>query len=205
VAADSKMPEPNKTINGLKEIYSLSYFSASDTQNPDQAGDIYRWICSDNPEWWSYPGPRKRCTELIDSIKSAPKDWKVGYTKTYPVDYCLSEKAEPHCKLQFTLGIAILVTLLNLFKAILIFYTAIGIKENPLLTMGDAVASFLEKRDETTKGMCLLSVSDVKSHRGYFPAGPKEWTGKVRRWKDVTSRTRRLVTFAMYVLKPNMA
>ncbi|KAF1972724.1 hypothetical protein BU23DRAFT_534554 [Bimuria novae-zelandiae CBS 107.79] len=210
VAADNKMPSPNVTANGTtSDIYAYNSFEATTASNKDEAMNAYSWICSSNPTWkYTY------CSNLVNGIQNAPEQWTVGYkldfnitgsdpytgyrtSPTYPVDYCLSEKAEPRCKIQFTLPIAILVTILNVFKAILIFYTAFGTKEEPLMTMGDAVASFLERQDETTKGMCLLSVRDVKSHKGYFPVGVKAWSGKRRRFKDVTSRTRRAVTFAM--------
>lgn len=45
-------------------------------------------------------------------------------------------------------------------------------KENPLLTMGDAVASFLDKRDPTTKSLSLLSLHDCKAD---YDAGAKPW------------------------------
>ena len=73
------------------------------------------------------------CLNRIGEIKEAPDAWKVNgpilnltiygtysyvsrlnNTSLYPVDYCLSEPAEPHCKLQFVPAIAILVTILNL-------------------------------------------------------------------------------------------
>jgi hypothetical protein len=113
------------------------------------------------------------------------------------IDYCLSEPAEPHCKLHYVLPIAILVTILNLFKAVAIFYTAFGTQDEPILTMGDAVACFLEEKDPTTKGMCLLSVHDVKKSKDYFPVGAREWAGEQRRWKDVTSLRRRITTILM--------
>jgi hypothetical protein len=192
------MPAPNTTANGTAiNIYS------HDAYIPSVAMNSYKWICSDEHK----VGYNTPCSSFINGIQSTPDDWKVGsldtssyyfhVTTTYPVDYCLSEKSEPRCKVQFTRTIAIVVTVLNFLKAILIFYTALGTKENPLLTMGDAVASFLERKDETTRGMCLLSVRDVKAHNQYLLAGPQAWKGGQRRFKDVTSRTRRTVTFAL--------
>lgn len=206
VAADNKMPAPNVTADGRAiNIYAYNKFLASSAKDQIRAMNSYGWICSDI-SYWTFGNSSHWCSTLLSEINKAPDNWRVGETgitfsfsdtPTFPIDYCLSESAEPRCKVQFALSIAILVTILNFFKAVLIFYTAIGTKENPLMTMGDAVASFLEKRDETTKNMCLLSVRDVKSHKHYFPAGPKVWTGKQRRFKDVTSRTRRTVTFIL--------
>jgi hypothetical protein len=40
------------------------------------------------------------------------------------------------------------------------FYVAFFIHDEPLMTIGDAVASFLEKEDITTKNMCLSTRAD---------------------------------------------
>ncbi|KAF9728855.1 hypothetical protein PMIN06_002451 [Paraphaeosphaeria minitans] len=204
VTADEKMPTPNTTDQGTPiNIFSINLYQAEQANYPKTAINLYDWICSGYSDTIAST-PQQPCSTFISGVKSTSGNWKVrgvGYngsssSPAFPVDYCLSEKSEPHCKVQFTLPIAILVTILNFFKAILILYTALRRNGNPLMTMGDAVASFLERTDETTKRMCLLSVRDVKTHDEYFPAGPKAWIGEQRRFKDVTSRTRRTVTFA---------
>ncbi|KAL1610130.1 hypothetical protein SLS60_001795 [Paraconiothyrium brasiliense] len=180
VAADDSMPAPNVTAHGTANIYAWNTFDASAASTMQSAMNSYGWICSDDTKL-SYRAP---CSTLIDAIKSKPDHWKVGHwdgefsntdITTYPVDYCLSEKSEPRCKVQFMLSIAILVTVLNIFKAVLIFYTALGTKENPLMTMGDAVASFLERRDGTTKEILFVTLGVVAGLLGYgvqqLPAG----------------------------------
>jgi hypothetical protein len=68
------------------------------------------------------------------------------------------------------------------------------------MTVGDAVVSFLEDEDLTTKNSCLITIQDVKKLPLFTCAGPKEWTGKQYRWKDATSRSRRLTTFVIFNL-----
>jgi hypothetical protein len=75
------------------------------------------------------------------------------------------------------------------------FFVAFRILDDPLITMGDGVASFLEKADPTTKDMCLLSIHDVRK-KGYHP-GAKEWLNQRFKWKDVASKKRRITTLAM--------
>jgi hypothetical protein len=75
------------------------------------------------------------------------------------------------------------------------FYIAFCIRDEPLITMGDAVASFLEKSDPTTKNMCLLSIRDVRT-RGY-QVGAREWLNERLKWKDVVSKKRRATTLAL--------
>ena len=55
---------------------------------------------------------------------AAPETWQVGNgcndvvagpcgSESWPVQYCLSEPAEPHCKLHFSRAIAITVIIVN--------------------------------------------------------------------------------------------
>jgi hypothetical protein len=69
------------------------------------------------------------------------------------------------------------------------------VPDEPLITMGDAVASFLQKNDSSTKNMCLLSIHDVRSN-GY-KAGARAWDDRRFRWKDVATRKRRNIMLAM--------
>jgi|TARA_R110002003_G_scaffold117_23_gene10482 hypothetical protein len=75
------------------------------------------------------------------------------------------------------------------------YFVAFRIRDEPLITMGDAVASFLEQADPTTKNMCLLSIHDVR--KSGYQAGAREWLDRRLRWKDVASRKRRATTLAM--------
>ena len=61
--------------------------------------------------------------------------------------------------------------------------------------MGDAVASFLDDRDETTLKAGLVSIHDMKN--GYN-AGANNWENRRWRWKDATSKSRRIVTLILY-------
>jgi hypothetical protein len=88
---------------------------------------------------------------LTESIDKA--DWRPFGSK---VEYCLSEPVAEECSLHFSPRLAWVVIVFNLAKAILIAYVAFRIKENPLLTVGDAVSSFLERADETTESICLM-------------------------------------------------
>ena len=74
------------------------------------------------------------------------------------------------------------------------YYIVYATKENPLMTMSDAVASFLEDRDATTDRLGLLSIHDIK--KGYT-AGVTTWNSPRQRWKDATSKLRRTVTIIL--------
>jgi hypothetical protein len=201
VASDDKFPVADKADfpNGTN-IYSKGWFSAIDASDTRILNNVYNWICSS-----LQPRFDIACYKEIGRIRDNQHSWVVN---GYPVDYCLSERATPRCKLQFNASIAILVTVLNIFKAILMFCTVLLIKEDPLMTMGDAVASFMTNNDMTTKNMCLLTQDDTKTmflrtrnNTHEFPehslVGGKRWCRTTYRWKDVTSIRRRLIAFTM--------
>lgn len=69
------------------------------------------------------------------------------------------------------------------------------VRDNPFMTIGDAVASFLDERDTATSGIGLLSIYDAK--KGYH-AVETTWEDPIRRWKDATSKKRRAFTLILY-------
>lgn len=204
VAADESYPTSTgqlKRYGTDSHVYWVVNFDGVDTIQDTKTSQAFRWMCS------SINSTDTNCPVAIQQFKTAPETWTVGGSctsdlcgdagrmeimqMTGPIEYCLSERAEQDCKVQWNLSIAALVTILNLLKAALIFYTAFFTKEQPLMTMGDAVASFLEEEDPFTVGMCLASNRDT------WPKYPRQWAGARFRWKDVTSRTRRLSTFLL--------
>ena len=75
------------------------------------------------------------------------------------------------------------------------FYIVYSLEDNPLMTIGDAVASFLDERDITSKHLGLLSIRNAKQGRS---AGATIWNSPRQRWKEATSKTRRTLTLLLY-------
>lgn len=65
------------------------------------------------------------------------------------------------CKLIFDVQIIVIVIICNAIKAICMFLVVVKADDYPLVTLGDAIASFLEYPDPTTKDMCLISKREV--------------------------------------------
>jgi hypothetical protein len=142
VAGNNNFPtaEENKFMNG-SHVYWSGPFYASDARTGERAADAYNWICSAMQK-------ETACSSNVNEAHNSPGTWKVGnnyacespYNKispcqlgTFPVEYCLSQKAEPHCRLQFDTTIAILVTVLNLSKFFLDLCHSCIILSNSLL------------------------------------------------------------------------
>lgn len=112
----------------------------------------YTWMCGDsncgNPCQYRLGGFRKD----ISTWRPFQKDIK----------YCLAERIEQHCRLLYSSGLLITVIVLNAFKVFIMLYLAFGILETPLMTIGDAISSFLQRPDPTTKGMGLAAKRDFR-------------------------------------------
>lgn len=68
--------------------------------------------------------------------------------------------------------------------------------EDPLMTLGDAIVSFIEKRDATTEKLPLLSLRGCK--KGYS-ANAKIWNNVRYQWRHATNKSRLMVTLIMQV------
>ncbi|KAG9196600.1 hypothetical protein G6011_01721 [Alternaria panax] len=108
--------------------------------------------------------------------------WSFGHNSGFKVDHCLTlgndQPMDHACALRFSPAILVIVTALNLFKCFCIACTvylywqdsytpsASQTSENErsslshLVTLGDAIASFLDKEDEHTKDMDMFTKKD---------------------------------------------
>lgn len=115
---------------------------------------------------------------------TAAAQWQVN---NYHIEYCLTEKTPQHCKLQHSLPLAIIIIGCNFIKAAIMLFVALRMTDVPLLTTGDAIASFLQNSDDSSRGKCLLSKEEVVSggHKQLaFSARRRWWAAAVflRRW-----------------------
>lgn len=111
-------------------------------------------------------------------------------SKYHNVTSCYSETATAHCKLKFNIPIIVIVIICNISIAVCMLITAWNTKDSPLVTLGDAIASFLEDPDPTTRGMCLVSKEAIQkawekprrprkwklvAEKGYYSVSPRRW------------------------------
>ncbi len=105
------------------------------------------------------------------------------------IQYCLTKPDEEHCRLQFSLAIMIIVITCNLLKTICMSIIAWKQDREPLVTLGDAVASFLDRPDMTTKGNCIVGKTRFKGSKSwdFFQS---RWGRKRLRWFRAASSRR---------------
>lgn len=105
------------------------------------------------------------------------------------VDYCLAHRVQEHCKLQFSVTIMIVVIVCNLVKAICMGVIAWKQDQQPLVTLGDAIASFLRQPDMTTAGRCVADKAGFPSRRSWTSL-ESSWTLTEHYWFQAGSKRR---------------
>lgn len=176
--------------------------SRGETESQSEETDFQSRICP-GPSYSSIPGyPDQHCYQRIDDIKSDPENWQpLGYK----AKSCHSERVEPRCSLYASLPIFYAISGCNLVKLLIMLFVAFGLREAPLITIGDAVASFLDSPDSTTQNLCLLSKKAVTTKKIWEPnrafIQPLAAQEECYRWSSAVS-TRRWVLGTIILLVP---
>jgi hypothetical protein len=157
----------------------------------------YSWMCNQlNFSADAIPTLALSCTANMDLLRSEVQlhGWRPIPGRNETVESCISEKIDERCRLEFSKHIAILVLCLNFAKMVLMFIVAFDIGERPIITVGDAIASFLTRPDETTRGLSLWNNFDFRYER----AVQSRWAPEPRMCESISKRRRRLYTGASY-------
>ncbi|KAF6816513.1 hypothetical protein CSOJ01_02895 [Colletotrichum sojae] len=143
----------------------------------------------------------KPCDEKIADFKKAPDSWRPG---GFEVKACYSEFPEEHSKLHFSRTICLIVTSINLLNGVLMVTVACGrahTSERPILTVGDAVASYLEDADGYTTKTCLRSKKNFVKRE--WDPHPQEYDPIPRRKFNAGSLTRMVVLMSFIYFNYN--
>ena len=84
-----------------------------------------------------------------------PGSGQASSAPQYPIEYSLALEAYKSCRLQISELILIVMIVCNTIKLLAIVCTLQIITEDHLVTLGDAIASFLKVPDTITVGYCL--------------------------------------------------
>jgi hypothetical protein len=139
----------------------------------------FEWMCRADFGWGALCTPP--CEDIVPEYFESPGRWRPWGLE---VKECWSLRTEERCKLLFSPTLCWIVTGLNLFKGVLMLMTALrlGRDGRPILTVGDAVASFMAVPDETTVDMCLVEKRDIVKSLGLWQRVPRTVGGR-RRFK----------------------
>ena len=161
----------------------------------------FNWICTPDVDQmsskWCFPGK-----VTANLTKELPWRMKLKTVGEVEIAGCKSEVTDEKCKVQFSLYIMIVVICCNLIKACCMITTVVRSREPTLVTLGDAVDSFLRAPDPTTTGMCFADRQLIKREwRPGWGAGPRQWKqkGLQRLWTSI-SKTRWITCNFFYLI-----
>lgn len=138
------------------------------------------WLCSSNDHILF------SCN--IEDLANNAQDWIVS---GYPIDHCISQEVDEKCALHFSLPIMLVVIICNLIKTTCMILMVLKEGSQPLVTVGDAIASFLVEPDPATKNLCLADKYFFREES--WQARRLMWTPERHRWFEAASGVRWLV------------
>ena len=156
------------------------------------ANSVYRLIdytintaATSSPDWLCGAGsPCDRATRLCN-ISTGERKWTFKtdqddfyYSESddsFQVSRCRVERFVPHCKVTFSIYILLIVIVCNALKALALCLVLFLPSFTPLITVGDAVSSFLSHPDPTTEGCGILGPATTRDSSGNHPYASKPW------------------------------
>ncbi|EWG55665.1 hypothetical protein FVEG_13636 [Fusarium verticillioides 7600] len=209
--ADLNVTNPLWTVDAFTRTGRTSEGSGSTNQYLSNPGPSY--LVSTTPDEYGYtqPGSRSYMTvygtwdmqgtrNIFDpqsgAIITDPRVFKTKY-RVMQVDRCYSEKYEAPCRLSIANSLLLIVCIMCLFKTVLcllVLKLRVWGDESPLMTPGDAIASFISRPDEETRGMCTLTMDDLRKTAKPTPTRLGEmnqnykWLQGPRQWQNNSPR-----------------
>ncbi|OCL09335.1 hypothetical protein AOQ84DRAFT_431347 [Glonium stellatum] len=125
-----------------------------------------------------------------------------------PVKYCLVEEVPERCELQLSFNIVTSVIICNIIKATCMWLTLWRHRKPGLVTLGDAIASFLDDPDPETEGRCLHSKELFQAewqwerhhNREEITIDPEAFAPQRQRWGKASSKRRWFATYMLYII-----
>ncbi|KAH7077439.1 hypothetical protein FB567DRAFT_608536 [Paraphoma chrysanthemicola] len=145
-------------------------------------GTTPNWMCSQGLVWGISPCDSISMMDAIEHDVDSTT-WDPLFA-TATVKYCLSEKVPERCKLQSSLLIMLIVLISVAGMVGVMLVMVIRDDTRPLLTVGDAIASFLRSSDPWTQEMCMASRRDFQN----VPRKGEAWCFQPTRHRSARKR-----------------
>ena len=161
------------------------------TLPPGSSSGSMIWICSaTNGDCNSVENQQQNVTWSVPTPSGDAPNSPPGYSI---VDRCLAKEDLERCSVLFSRPLMIAVIICNVGKIACFVITLALLNFQPLITVGDAVASYLSRPDPNTTGLGPISCVDVREGRWrrkdgslglYSSVRPNAgyWSGDVHRW-----------------------
>ena len=164
----------------------------------NQAGDTTN-VC-----WMCHPNFAQQCGVNYCNSYEKNQPWSIDYfgngtiddngrhqiSPVAEIDYCLADTVHEECKVMLSRTLLLVVIICNGLKLGCLGYLLLRSEWRPLITIGDAIADFLQQPDPKTAGAPYLYYVDCRRLRWQPSRGPELGQHRVytRRWYSTTPR-----------------
>lgn len=150
--------------------------------------DARSWTCStSNAEY---------CSSECDISRLKEQDSWTPFADSWNVSGCYSQKEEEYCKVEMASQLAAMVLVVTLLHFVFLFLSLYHLSIAPLLSLGDAISSFLQRPDSSTRTIPFSHLLDAlqNHHRpwNHGPAPPPPSPPPRHRKLSATTPSRRL-------------
>lgn len=113
----------------------------------------------------------------------------------FDVEYCLAQPSPESCRIGASATLLLVVLACNLIKIFCFLWTILGYNSFPLVTLGDAIASFLRRPDSSTQGCGPLEYDSTDWQASNEDKSGRKWesdrmngfrTASKKRWCTCT-------------------
>ncbi|KAH7088113.1 hypothetical protein FB567DRAFT_591531 [Paraphoma chrysanthemicola] len=116
------------------------------------------------------------------------------------LSYCLSEILPERCQVQLSQTILYIVIAFNFLKVVLMISMVWRLNDETIVTVGDAIRSFLQSADDSTRNCCLMSRSTIdKIWKTTEPRHAQRYHGKTQPWFKAVSGRRWGLSLSLYI------
>lgn len=194
----------SSNLENRSDVPTITYQTVGSYNETEQP---WTWMCS-----WN------QALDICVPGSIDPSNWTIVRNLTFPsnrtgvsvpeivqnytIDYCLSMETPGFCKLHYSLQLLAVVILANVLKAVAMLWTLFAHRHDLLITVGDAVSSFLDEPDLTSKGLCMISRVDVSRLGRRIYSTPVENTKSAgqQRWYAATGLLNWSLTVTCWLL-----
>ena len=187
--------------HALNDSFSIKFIDTAYPKTDNGGGPSYNWMCDLYPDA-KYGINSEQCR--LEVLLPKATTWAIRSNRINEdipnygvqwqpdlVDYCLSRQVKEECRLQFSLILLIVVIMSNFVKAACMMVIVYRHDGTPLITLGDAIASFLDDPDSTTQGNCVASGYSFKQRKWTqhhkWTRQPRPWATKKAYWFSSSS------------------
>ncbi|KAL1603665.1 hypothetical protein SLS60_005253 [Paraconiothyrium brasiliense] len=123
---------------------------------------------------------KKGSQEIIRNLTIESADWiRYDYSTGISVDggipvsmrvtQVFAKTIEPRSRIQISLYFMVTVITFNLLKLVIMLRVLLTDKHDYIVTLGDALATFLKHPDPVTEGKCMYGKEEMMYHLGHAP------------------------------------